>query len=182
MPFYRQPVIEGLKGQVRASSAHGRLTAIILSAMPLVTPPFPEYTSGHSVQSAAAATVLTAQFGVTSFTDRTHESRGLPARSFNSFEAAAAEAWDIAFLGSDPARETLIDFTAAYLEIDATYLVPSGSPLRAVADVDRPGVRVAAPSGATLERRAAMKALGRSTATSSSSTGAPTISSGPGSA
>jgi polar amino acid transport system substrate-binding protein len=66
-------------------------------------------------------------------------------------EAAAADAWNIAFLGSDPDREKLIDFTAAYLEIEATYLVPAGSPLRVVADVDRPGVRVAAPSKANYE-------------------------------
>ena len=66
-------------------------------------------------------------------------------------EAAPSNTWDIAFLGSDPAREKLIDFTAAYLEIEATYLVPAGSPLRAVADVDRPGVRVAAPSKANYE-------------------------------
>jgi hypothetical protein len=58
----------------------------------LATPPFPEYTSGHSVQSAAAAAVLTGLFGDVAFTDRTHESRGLPARSFPSFEAAAEEA------------------------------------------------------------------------------------------
>ena len=57
-----------------------------------VTPPFPEYTSGHSVQSAAAATVLTGLFGDLAFTDHTHESRGLPARSFASFAAAADEA------------------------------------------------------------------------------------------
>jgi hypothetical protein len=58
----------------------------------LVTPPFPEYTSGHSVQSAAAARVLTDLFGPVAFTDRTHESRGLPARSFASFTDAAREA------------------------------------------------------------------------------------------
>lgn len=58
----------------------------------LVTPPFPEYTSGHSVQSAAAARVLTDLLGPISFTDRTHESRGLPARSFASFTDAAREA------------------------------------------------------------------------------------------
>lgn len=60
--------------------------------LPLVTPPFPEYPSGHSVQSAAAATVMTAIFGSRSFTDRTHESRGLTARTFPSFQAAAVEA------------------------------------------------------------------------------------------
>ena len=66
-------------------------------------------------------------------------------------EAAPTSTWDIAFLGSDPAREKLIDFTAAYLEIEATYLVPAGSELRSVAEVDRPGVRVAAPSKANYE-------------------------------
>jgi hypothetical protein len=58
----------------------------------LTTPPFPEYTSGHSVQSGAAAAVLTGLFGNVAFTDRTHEARGLPPRSFSSFKAAAEEA------------------------------------------------------------------------------------------
>ena len=44
-------------------------------------------------------------------------------------DAAKTGAWDIAFLGIDPAREGEIGFTAAYLEIEATYLVPAGSPL-----------------------------------------------------
>ncbi|EYD76689.1 hypothetical protein Rumeso_01647 [Rubellimicrobium mesophilum DSM 19309] len=59
----------------------------------LITPPFPEYPSGHSTQSAAAAVVLTAMFGEDfAFTDASHEDDGLPARSFPSFEAAAEEA------------------------------------------------------------------------------------------
>ncbi len=59
----------------------------------LITPPFPEYPSGHSVQSAAAAEVLTALLGEDrAFTDRTHEEDGLPARSYPSFRAAAEEA------------------------------------------------------------------------------------------
>jgi polar amino acid transport system substrate-binding protein len=66
-------------------------------------------------------------------------------------DAARAGAWDIAFLGIDPAREGEISFTAAYLEIEATYLVPAGSPVRAVADVDREGVRVAAPARVNYE-------------------------------
>src|SRR5687767_15081344 len=66
-------------------------------------------------------------------------------------DAAKTGAWDIAFLGSDPAREAVMSFTAAYLEIEATYLVPSASSLRAVADVDREGVRVAAPARANYE-------------------------------
>lgn len=59
----------------------------------LTTPPFPEYPSGHSVQSAAAATVLTEMFGEEfAFTDHTHDAHGLPARSFRSFNEAAEEA------------------------------------------------------------------------------------------
>src|SRR5262249_11121461 len=66
-------------------------------------------------------------------------------------DAAKSGGWDVAFLGSDPAREPVISFTAAYLEIEATYLVRANSPLRAAADVDRAGIRVAAPSRANYE-------------------------------
>ena len=59
----------------------------------LITPPFPEYTSGHSCQSGAASAVLTAIFGEDfAFDDATHEDEGLPVRSFPSFRAAAEEA------------------------------------------------------------------------------------------
>jgi hypothetical protein len=59
----------------------------------LITPPFPEYPSGHSTQSGAAAAVLTSIYGKDfSFTDRTHERDGLAPRSFPGFDAAAAEA------------------------------------------------------------------------------------------
>jgi PAP2 superfamily len=62
----------------------------------LSTPPFPEYPSGHSVQSGASAVVLSELFGYGyKFTDRTHEKRtdinGAP-RAFNSFMEAADEA------------------------------------------------------------------------------------------
>ena len=60
---------------------------------PLIpTPPFPEYTSGHSVQSGAAAQVLTDLFGAISFTDHTHDVRGFAPRTFFDFFAAAEEA------------------------------------------------------------------------------------------
>ncbi len=59
---------------------------------PVVTPPFPEYPSGHSVQSAAAAAVLTAEFGVVPFTDHAHDALGFAPRTFPSFWAAAEEA------------------------------------------------------------------------------------------
>ncbi len=59
---------------------------------PVVTPPFPEYPSGHSVQSAAAAAVLTEVFGPVAFTDRANDALGFAPRTFPSFWAAAKEA------------------------------------------------------------------------------------------
>lgn len=58
----------------------------------LTTPPFPEYTSGHSVQSGATFRVLESLFGDAPFTDRTHEGRGFAPRQFPSCAAAAQEA------------------------------------------------------------------------------------------
>ena len=59
----------------------------------LITPPFPEYPSGHSTQSGAAAVALTHVFGENyAFTDATHEADGLIPRSFKSFWEAADEA------------------------------------------------------------------------------------------
>lgn len=58
-------------------------------ALPVTTPPFPEYTSGHSVQTAAFAQVLFDLFGDFPFSDHTHDARGLAPRSFNTcFEMA----------------------------------------------------------------------------------------------
>ena len=51
--------------------------------------------------------------------------------------------WDVAFIGAEPQRAAQIDFTAPYVEIEATYLVPAGSPIKAPGDVDRTGVRIA---------------------------------------
>ena len=74
---------------------------------------------------------------------------GVPVE-FSKYETAGAlgdgvrtGAWDVAFLGAEPQRATEIAFTAAYLEIPATYLVPAGSPIRSLADVDKEGVRIA---------------------------------------
>ncbi len=59
----------------------------------LITPPFPEYPSGHSTLSGASAEVLTALFGADrAFIDTTHENEGLPARSYANFRQAAEEA------------------------------------------------------------------------------------------
>ncbi|MEZ5292807.1 MAG: transporter substrate-binding domain-containing protein [Vicinamibacterales bacterium] len=58
-------------------------------------------------------------------------------------DAAKDEAWDVGFIGAEPARAAYITFTPAYVEIEATYLVPAASPLRTAGDVDRPGIRIA---------------------------------------
>jgi PAP2 superfamily len=58
----------------------------------IITPPFPEYASGHSTVSGAAAEVLTAMFGNIGFTDHTNEPLGMTARSFGNFYEAADEA------------------------------------------------------------------------------------------
>jgi polar amino acid transport system substrate-binding protein len=57
-------------------------------------------------------------------------------------DGAKGQAWDVAFIGAEPARADLITFTPAYVEIEATYLVPEHSTLRAIGDVDHEGVRI----------------------------------------
>ncbi len=58
-------------------------------------------------------------------------------------DAAMRDEWDIGLIGAEPQRAETIAFTPAYAAIEATYLVPAGSPLISVADVDAPGVRIA---------------------------------------
>ena len=58
-------------------------------------------------------------------------------------DAAETGAWDIGLIGAEPQRAEKIVFTPAYVEIEATYLVPAGSPLKSLADIDKPGVRIA---------------------------------------
>ena len=58
-------------------------------------------------------------------------------------DAVGTDSWDIGLIGAEPQRAEKIAFTAAYAEIEATYLVPAGSPIATIADVDRPGVRIA---------------------------------------
>jgi polar amino acid transport system substrate-binding protein len=57
--------------------------------------------------------------------------------------SARSDAWDIGYLAVDPLRAKDIDFTAPHVELEGTYLVPAGSRLKRLADVDRDGVRIA---------------------------------------
>ncbi len=66
-------------------------------------------------------------------------------------DAAGTNAWDIGLIGAEPARAEKIAFTPAYCEIQATYLVREGSPLQSVADVDRPGSRIAVRAGSAYD-------------------------------
>jgi polar amino acid transport system substrate-binding protein len=66
-------------------------------------------------------------------------------------DAVRTGTWDVAFLGAEPQRADEIAFTAAYLEIPASYLVPAGSPIRSIADVDREGIRIAVADKSAFE-------------------------------
>ena len=59
------------------------------------------------------------------------------------FEAVKANAVDIAFVANEPVRAAEIEFTAPYVIIYGNYMVPKDSPLKTVADVDKPGIRIA---------------------------------------
>jgi polar amino acid transport system substrate-binding protein len=58
-------------------------------------------------------------------------------------DAVGTNAWDIGLIGAEPQRAEKIAFSAAYVEIEATYMVPPGSPIKSIAEVDRKGVRIA---------------------------------------
>ena len=66
-------------------------------------------------------------------------------------DAAADDAWDIGLIGAEPQRAEKIAFSLAYSEIEATYLVPPGSPIRSVEEVDRPGNRIAVSARSAYE-------------------------------
>lgn len=58
-------------------------------------------------------------------------------------DAAAHDAWDIGLIGAEPQRAQAIAFSAPYVEIEASYLVPEGSPFQTPDAVDAPGMRIA---------------------------------------
>jgi polar amino acid transport system substrate-binding protein len=58
-------------------------------------------------------------------------------------DAAGKDIWDIGLIAHEPQRAEQIAFSPAYVEIEATYLVPAGSPIRSIEEVDRPRMRIA---------------------------------------
>ena len=57
-------------------------------------------------------------------------------------DSGKSGAWDVAFVGFSPARAEEWDFTGLHLEVEFGYLIPAGSAISTMADVDRPGIRI----------------------------------------
>lgn len=67
------------------------------------------------------------------------------------FAALAQDKWDVAFLAIDPNRAKELDFTAPYVIIEGAYMVPTGSPITCIDEVDRAGVRIAVAAGSAYD-------------------------------
>lgn len=84
-------------------------------------------------------------------------------------DAVDSDMWDIGLIGAEPQRAEKIEFTPAYAEIEATYLVPAGSPIHTIADVDRAGIRISvygrSAYGLWLERNIKLATLVRAEST-----------------
>ena len=61
-------------------------------------------------------------------------------------DSVTSGAWEISVLGDEPERAKVIDFAPRLTELEATYLVPAGSAIRRVGEVDRAGVRIVSPA------------------------------------
>jgi len=57
-------------------------------------------------------------------------------------DQAGKNVWDIGLIGAEPQRAAVMTFSAAYVEIEATYMVPPGSPITSIDQVDKKGVKV----------------------------------------
>lgn len=69
----------------------------------------------------------------------------------NVVNALKEQRWDVAFLAIEPVRAAEIAFTAPYVLIEGVYVVPSGSPVKSIDDIDREGVRIAVNKGAAYD-------------------------------
>jgi polar amino acid transport system substrate-binding protein len=67
------------------------------------------------------------------------------------FEGAKAGAWDVGFIAIEPVRAQEIIFTAPYVIIEGTYMVPVNSPLKTVDDVDKDGIKMAVGLGSAYD-------------------------------
>jgi polar amino acid transport system substrate-binding protein len=67
------------------------------------------------------------------------------------FDAVKDGVWDVSFVAIEPVRAAEIEFSAPYVIIEGTYMVRTDSPLKAIADVDRSGVRIAVGIGSAYD-------------------------------
>jgi polar amino acid transport system substrate-binding protein len=71
----------------------------------------------------------------------------IPYKSAGSLaDSVSTGAWDVSVLGDEPERAKVIAFATPLTEIEATYLVPAGSPIRGISEVDRAGIRIVSPA------------------------------------
>lgn len=61
-------------------------------------------------------------------------------------DSVSSGAWEISVLGEEPARAAVMDFAPPLTEIEATYIVPAGSKINSIDEVDRPGVSIVSPA------------------------------------
>ena len=61
-------------------------------------------------------------------------------------DSVSTGTWEISVLGDEPERAKVIAFATPLTEIEATYLVPAGSPIQSISEVDRPGIRIVSPA------------------------------------
>jgi len=66
-------------------------------------------------------------------------------------DEAGRNVWDIGLIGAEPQRAEKIAFSPAYVEIESTYMVPPGSTLQTIADVDVSGIRIASTARAAYD-------------------------------
>ena len=66
-------------------------------------------------------------------------------------DSVTSGAWEISVLGDEPERAKVIDFAPPLTELEATYLVPAGSAIKSVSEVDRAGVRIVSPAKAAYD-------------------------------
>jgi polar amino acid transport system substrate-binding protein len=67
------------------------------------------------------------------------------------FDDAAHDAWDIAFIAIEPVRSAEVDFSPPYVIIQGAYLVRKDSPLKAVGEVDAPGIKIGVGLGSVYD-------------------------------
>jgi len=74
--------------------------------------------------------------------------RFIPFKTPKEISDSAGEGlWDIGNIGAEPQRTKRMDFTAPYVEIESTYLVPAGSTIQSIDEVDQPGKRISFAAG-----------------------------------